>query len=221
MAMSTDLDRTRKWYERQVQPQPDGTFLFRPFGYHGGVYELPDASAKNLYVSTQSNLLESVNTGRGVLVMLVISLLVFVFSLLATTLSTMFSSWNAGNIIFWAALGLGLLWVLRFPWSARRMLRRVGAKRVPRQRWQGPAIRDPFGLYARPWLLALAFTQLVCFLTFVPSAWRVVAAGRLPRAEDAVLAAGAVVMLVMSLLYFRAFYRRTRKATPENDSGPG
>ena len=49
--MAGEAERRRAWIEGGLQPQADGTFLVRPFGWVGGVFALPDAVAKERYLA--------------------------------------------------------------------------------------------------------------------------------------------------------------------------
>lgn len=115
----------RSWFEKQLQPQPDGTWLARPYGWLGGVYAL-DAATRERYLRFQSEA-----TFWGLLIALPPALLVGIGPLFE------WFPYVLGGIIVLVNVQYYLLW---------RALR--GARKVAKERWAGRAVSHPAGLAA-------------------------------------------------------------------------
>jgi hypothetical protein len=123
------IDRFRTWFDRRLQPQPDGTWLARPYGMLGGVYGL-DAAMRERYLRIQSRM----------------SAVGLVAAMAGAALVILFIGWFPyllAALVVLANLHYFLLW---------RTLRT--ARKVPRERWSGSRARDPAGLLPR-WLCRL------------------------------------------------------------------
>ena len=119
--------RARAWIESQfLQPQADGTFLVRPFR-RGGVFTLPDAAARDSYVDDM--LRRHYFAGYGMVGLILVELV-------AITLEMH----NPGIMLFgWASTlamtSLILLFAVALHMRHRSVLKRLGARRAPRARW--------------------------------------------------------------------------------------
>ena len=119
--------RARAWIESQfLQPQADGTFLVRRFK-RGGVFALPDAAARDSYVDDM--LRRNQFAGYGMMGLILVELV-------AITLEMH----NPGIMLFgWAwslaMTSLILLFAVALHMRHRSVLKRLGARRAPRARW--------------------------------------------------------------------------------------
>jgi hypothetical protein len=123
------IDRFRSWFDRRLQPLPDGTWLARPYGMLGGVYGF-DAAMRERYLRVQSRMSAlglAAATAGAALVILFIGWFPYLLAALVVL----------ANVHYF------LLW---------RTLRT--ARKVSRERWSEPLARDPAGLLPR-WLCRL------------------------------------------------------------------
>jgi len=137
-AMSDQHSRRRAWGEKHIQPQAGGTFLVRPFGLFGGVYELPHAAARDRYVE---NGLRSESWCVSFIVGAFFLPFVVVYWLRLPS-----QWWGLAAILPVFAVFAA---VAAMHW---RLLRHIAATRVPRSRWFGSAVRDPSGFSTLGWL---------------------------------------------------------------------
>jgi hypothetical protein len=212
--MNTDLDRWRDWFERQAQPQPDGSILIRPFGWLGGVYALPDVAAKDRYIAAQLRWMKRWRSGHPLL------FLPFVVPVVAAML-TIAGIVPIGLVAGWAAAGAAFMLVVLPIWTVKRTLRHTEAKRVPHERWIGPAIRDPFSVSSCSLLLYFAIALFIWGAVGIQPVLDILALDKAPGVYDLVIAACGTFLLASSVVYFRAFYRRARGHTPESGGHPG
>ena len=163
------------WLERQALPQPGGTFLIRVF--FRTVFEV-DAATKDRWVRFQ------VAYRRFALICVVTFLIVAQGQPWALT-------WGLAAfaaVLIPAQYG-GLFIVLR------------GAKRVSRDRWQGPLVIDRFGKHSRRYYLVMMVLALLLDALFawaVSAQWHKLDASSLRQYAFviALFTAGAAVMFI-------------------------
>lgn len=133
------------WLDRQALPQPGGTYLLRVFFRF--VFEV-DLATKDRWVRFQ------VAYRRfGVIVTTI-----FILTLQMHFWPRIWDLAALAAIMLPVQYG-GLFIVLR------------GARRVSRDRWQGPAVVDRFGKHSRRYYLAMMLLSLLLDALFVPVVW--------------------------------------------------
>ncbi len=142
----------RAWYAAQALPQPDGSFLVRPFWPGAAVFALPDAAARERFASVRA------------LCHLLHAAALLGAMLLAVRPPLRFALLGSG-----AYVAIPLLITLVAWWRDRHALR--GARRVPPEGWTGPRLIDPHAVYPR-WLWWLLLpTGLGLAALGVPRLW--------------------------------------------------
>jgi hypothetical protein len=119
----------REFFERQCQRQDGGSYLIRPHGRIGGIYEV-DEPTKERHVAT------GILLGKAQ----------FAFIIIAIPISQFL------GVSLWYFAGAVLLLVVGSLIYTRRLL--ANALKVPATRWDGPAVADTFLMYPRWYLRA-------------------------------------------------------------------
>ncbi|HWG78187.1 MAG TPA: hypothetical protein VN681_00340 [Stellaceae bacterium] len=133
--------RVRNWLLRQALPQPDGTYLVRPFRWLPPLVYQVDAPTRERLVTVQFWY------GR----------VMFLLVILTPLLAHSFRSWTFwGIVVTMVVTGYGgPLLVLRH------------APRVPRSRWSGPAVIAPEARFTRRFYLTFFALSIVAMLTLI------------------------------------------------------
>jgi drug/metabolite transporter (DMT)-like permease len=136
----------REFFERQCRRQSDGTYLARPYGRLGGVYEI-DAATKERHVDA------STLQGKIALALMIV----------AIPISQIF------GLSMWYFVGVAVL--LAVIATIRKRFLFANAQKVPATRWEGPAVADSYLMFPRWYLrlglaLGVVMTLVVFFAAF-------------------------------------------------------
>ena len=133
------MSRRREIIEAGIQAEADGSFVVRPFSFFSSIYALPDQNAKEYYARKRNSLEIKITCISTIfLIMLFIDVIFYqklldlVFNIIPTGYGAIF-----GTIIFIFDRLISNFFV----W---RILRAVGARRIPRSRWRGTNPGNPF-----------------------------------------------------------------------------
>jgi hypothetical protein len=157
MAQATPSQGYKAWLEKQAQPQEDGSYLARPWGYRSGVYQI-DAATKRRWVAF-----------RRACRWLTLAVVVLFVALAGED-----DPWASPRVIVAGALTFGALMMVGY--GGLFVIFRH-ARRVPKDRWKGPAIVDRWGLVPRGrylWSMAIwgFFIALFAFTAPVRNFWQ-------------------------------------------------
>jgi hypothetical protein len=147
----------KAWLEKQAQPQEDGSYLARPWGYRSGVYQI-DAATKHRWIAF-----------RRAYRWLTLAVVVLFVALAGED-----DPWASPRVIVSGALTFGALMMVGY--GGLFVIFRH-APRVPKDRWKGPAIVDRWGLVPRGrylWSMATwgFFIALFAFSAPVGNFWQ-------------------------------------------------
>ncbi|HEX6842523.1 MAG TPA: hypothetical protein VF113_13385 [Stellaceae bacterium] len=126
MATQAPSPGWRTWLEKQAQPQGDGTYLARPWGYFSRVYQI-DERSKRHWVTFR-----------------IASLWLAAAAVAAVALIKGDDPWDAPRVIVSGLLAFGALLLVGY--GGTYLIFRH-APSVARERWEGPHVVDPYGRY--------------------------------------------------------------------------
>ena len=140
--MSRWTESWRLQFEKVFREEADGSFLIRPFGIFGRPYALPDRATKNQYIARR------IIIKKRTLIIYTITITIFLILLFAAPSAVKWIPTDIFMFIGPSFLPAEMLTESAFAW---RMLRTIGGRPVPRDRWHGArtgisldAVQDPF-----------------------------------------------------------------------------
>jgi len=185
MAQQSRSERLVSWLNRQALLQDDGTYLVRPFSRLPLIYQV-DTATKDRLIANQ------VRTGRFAIVLMAIFFIVCHGQPWALTWG--FLAFCV--VLFGVGYGVPLI-IIR------------GSRRVPRERWVGPAVIDPDGRFPRKVYLVMMLLSAGLALLFVYSAWStpVVPSG----GYDWQVALGVAFFAALAVIFAKRWHRTAPK----------